>query len=75
MHEKIEKLLRYCAKTNCAECAVAGCPGPQAFLAAAANEIEKLRRHYCPHAIRNVNDRGDDSLCRVLGAEPPKEET
>ena len=37
--------------------------------------IEELELHYCPHAIRNVHDRGDDSLCRVLGAEPPKEET
>jgi len=36
--------------------------------------IEELELHYCPHAIRNVHDRGDDSLCRVLGAEPPKEE-
>lgn len=39
------------------------------------NRIEELELHYCPHAIRNVHDRGDDSLCRVLGAEPPKEET
>ena len=36
--------------------------------------IEELELHYCPHAIRNVHDRGNESLCRVLGAEPPKEE-
>lgn len=36
--------------------------------------IEELELHYCPHAIRNVHDRGDDSICRVLGAEPPREE-
>ena len=41
----------------------------------AADAIEKLSAHYCPHMIRNVHDRGDDSLCRVLGAEPPKEES
>lgn len=35
--------------------------------------IEELELHYCPHAIRNVHDRGDDSICRVLGTEPPKE--
>lgn len=29
----------------------------------------------CPHYIRNVHDRGDDSLCDVLMTEPPKEET
>ena len=40
----------------------------------AADAIEELSAHYCPHMIRNVHDRGDDSLCRVLGAEPPKEE-
>lgn len=37
--------------------------------------IEELELHYCPHAIRNVHDRGDDSICRVLGTEPPMEET
>ncbi|MBP5729537.1 MAG: hypothetical protein J6Y48_20915 [Clostridia bacterium] len=37
-------------------------------------QIKELELHYCPHAIRNVHDRGDDSLCRVLGAEPPEEE-
>lgn len=26
----------------------------------------------CPHYIRNVHDRGDDSLCDVLMTEPPK---
>ena len=36
--------------------------------------IEELELHYCPHAIRNVHDRGDDSICRVLGTEPPEEE-
>lgn len=36
-------------------------------------QIEELELHYCPHAIRNVHDRGDDSICRVLGTEPPKE--
>lgn len=41
----------------------------------AADAIEELSTHYCPHMIRNVHDRGDDSLCRVLGVEPPKEET
>lgn len=41
----------------------------------AADAIEDLSDHYCPHMIRNVHDRGDDSLCRVLMAEPPKEET
>lgn len=40
-----------------------------------ADAIEELSAHYCPHMIRNVHDRGDDSLCRVLRAEPPKEET
>lgn len=37
-------------------------------------EIEELKLHYCPHAICNVHGRGDDSICRVLGTEPPKEE-
>ena len=41
----------------------------------AADAIEELSAHYCPHAIRNVHDRGDDSLCRVLMREIPKEET
>lgn len=40
----------------------------------AADVIEELSAHYCPHMIRNVHDRGDDSLCRVLRAEPPKED-
>lgn len=40
----------------------------------AADAIEELSAHYCPHAIRNVHDCGDDSLCRVFGAEPPQEE-
>lgn len=39
-----------------------------------ADAIEELQAHYCPHMIRNVHDRGDDSLCRVLRTEPPKEE-
>lgn len=26
----------------------------------------------CPHYIRNVHDRGDDSLCDVLMTEPPR---
>ena len=29
----------------------------------AADAIEKLQRSKCPHYIRNVHDRGDDSLC------------
>lgn len=45
------------------------------LLEQAADAIEELSTHYCPHMIRNVHDRGDDSLCRVLRAEPPKEET
>ena len=40
----------------------------------AADVIEELSAHYCPHAIRNVHDRGDDSLCRVLMREVPKGE-
>ena len=39
----------------------------------AADAIEELKQHYCPHAIRNVHDRGDDSICRVLGTEPKEE--
>lgn len=42
MYEKQVKLLRYCAKADCTECAVAGCPGPQRFLMEAADTIEKL---------------------------------
>lgn len=38
-----------------------------------ADAPEKPSCHFCPHAIRNVHDRGDDSLCRVLGTEQPKE--
>lgn len=45
------------------------------LLGEAADAIEKLQAHYCTHMIRNVHDRGDDSLCRVLRTEPPKEET
>ncbi len=41
----------------------------------AADAIEELSAHYCPHMIRNVHDRGDDSLCRVLMKEIPKEKT
>ena len=29
----------------------------------AADAIEELQRSKCPHYIRNVHDRGDDSLC------------
>lgn len=38
----------------------------------AADAIEELQRHFCRHAIHNVHDRGDDSLCDVLMTEPPK---
>lgn len=48
---------------------------PWALMEQAADAIDELSAHYCPHMIRNVHDRGDDSLCRVLKAEPPKEET
>ncbi len=41
----------------------------------AADAIEELSAHYCPHATRNVHDRGDDSLCMVLMREIPKEKT
>lgn len=41
----------------------------------AADAIEELSAHYCKHMVRNVHDRGDDSLCRLLKTEPPKEET
>jgi hypothetical protein len=30
----------------------------------AADAIELLEKSICPHYIRNVHDRGDDSLCR-----------
>ena len=29
----------------------------------AADAIEQLQKSICPHYIRNVHDRGDDSLC------------
>ena len=64
MYEELVKRLREpCQYENCILCQQA------------ADAIEKLSAHYCPHMIRNVHDRGDDSLCRVLGAEPPKEES
>ena len=44
------------------------------LLGEAADAIEELQAHYCKHMIRNVHDMGDDSLCRVLKTEPPKEE-
>lgn len=44
MYDKQVKLLRYCAKADCTECAVAGCPGPQKFLMEAADAIEELSR-------------------------------
>ena len=48
--------------------------------------IEELELHYCSHAIRNVHDRGDDSICEkykcevtalprwIPATEPPKED-
>lgn len=46
MYEEQVKLFRYCAEANCAECAVAGCPGPQKFLKQAADAIEELSHEY-----------------------------
>ncbi len=44
MYENIIKLFRHCAETECIECAVAGCRGPQVFLTEAADVIEKLSK-------------------------------
>ena len=70
--------LRYCAdtETSCSECKRIGTVTCEVNLhSEAADAIEELQQHYCRHAIHNVHDRGDDSLCRVLKTEPPKEET
>lgn len=48
MYENQVKLLRYCANTDCTECAVAGCPGPQAYLSVAADIIEELSKMPIP---------------------------
>lgn len=82
MYEELVKRLRYCAISDnqCSECKYhGGSPDGSkmcldVLMEDAADAIEELSKHYCPHMIRNVHDRGDDSLCRVLGAEPPKEE-
>lgn len=34
-----------------------------------SKQVEELELHYCRHAIRNVHDRGDDSLCAKHGCE------
>lgn len=39
-----------------------------AYIAEHDARIEEIKRH-CPHYIRNVHDRGDDSLCRKFGCE------
>lgn len=35
----------------------------------AADAIEQLQKSICPHYIRNVHDRGDDSLCSKFKCE------
>lgn len=35
----------------------------------AADAIEELQAAKCPHYIRNIHDRGDDSLCEKWGCE------
>ena len=51
----------------------------KAVLRRAADAIEELQAAKCPHYIRNIHDRGDDSMCRKWTCEvkalPPKEET
>jgi len=51
-------------------------PYKRGLLHRAAKAIEELRRrikelelHYCPHAIHNEHDRGDDSLCEKYKCE------
>ena len=36
---------------------------PNGLKSQAADAIEELQAAKCPHYIRNVHDRGDDSLC------------
>lgn len=67
MYDELVKNLRDCAKVNSLSLYKRG------LMKQAADAIEELQAHYCPHMIRNVHDRGDDSLCRVLRTEPPKE--
>lgn len=77
MYDELIAALRFCDNGECDGCCkyIKG-KGAECYtlLRDAADAIEELSAHYCPNAIRNVHDRGDDSLCRVLGAEPPKEE-
>ena len=76
MRDNLPNMLRAAAKEWREENKVVatGATRYDSALDEAADAIEELSAHYCPHMIRNVHDRGDDSLCSVLGAEPPKEE-
>lgn len=80
MYEELVRSLRICATDGDCSCCLfhaddgGECAGIFALAHDAADAIEELSAHYCPHAIRNVHDRGDDSLCRVLMAEVPKGE-
>ena len=69
MYEKQVKLLRYCAKADCTECAVAGCPGPQKFLMEAADAIEELSRRLeqeLPRWIPVTERLPSEELCFYL---------
>ena len=73
MYEELVKRLKHTASLYFALPTEGGDLSLTRLLSEAVDAIEELSAHYCPNAIRNVHDRGDDSLCRVLGAEPPKE--
>ena len=58
MYEELIKNLRNCSEVNSLS------RYKRDLMKQAADAIEKLQRSKCPHYIRNVHDRGDDSLCR-----------
>lgn len=64
------KSLRICSQSdvNCGECEIykqnKKCGAGRFLMEEAADAIEALQAAKCPHYIRNVHDRGDDSLCR-----------
>lgn len=71
MYEELLTDLKHCGSAlSCRDCRIkcsAGCV--ETLMNRAADAIEELQAAKCPHYIRNVHDRGDDSLCNKFECE------
>lgn len=62
-YAELVNALRCCAKLNSLSLF------KRDLMKQAAETIERLSAEMCPHYIRNIHDRGDDSLCKKAGCE------